>query len=57
MEGFKTALLEILKQQVEQGKNYEQMLEKLEELFVEQKRKMLTSNKNKNLGVFHRRLS
>ena len=52
MEDFKTTLLEILKQQAEQWKNYEQRLEKLKELFVEQQEKMFTSNKNKDLGVF-----
>ena len=44
MEDFKTALLEILKQ-LEQWKKYK-------ELFVEQQQKILTSNKNKDLGIF-----
>ena len=48
MEDFKTTLLEILKQQTEHWKNYGQRLEKLEELFVEQQWKMLTSNKHEN---------
>ena len=52
MEDFKTTLREILKQQAEQWKNYERRLEKLKELIVEQQWKMLTSNKNKDLGVF-----
>ena len=49
MEDFKTALLEILKQE-ELSKKYEQRLEKIE-LFVEQL-KMLTRNKNEDSGVF-----
>ena len=54
---FKTALLEILKEQEEKRKKkkkkkYEQSLEKFEELFVEQQRKMLASNKNGDLGIF-----
>ena len=36
MEDFKTALLEMLKQQDEQWKHYEQRLEEFKELFVEQ---------------------
>ena len=51
MEDFKTALLEILKQD-EQWTHYEQRLENFEELFAEQQGKMLTSQKNKVLGVF-----
>ena len=41
MKNFKTTLLEILKQQAKQWKNYEQRFENLKELFVEQ-RKILT---------------
>ena len=52
MEDVKSTLLEILKQQAEQWKNYEQRLEKLKELFVEQQREMLTSNKNEDLDIF-----
>ena len=33
-------------------KKSEQKLEKLEELFVEQRQKMLTSNKNEDSGIF-----
>ena len=56
MEDFKAAILDILKQ-VEQWKNYDQGLEKFEELFVEQQRKMLTINKNEDKCLFHWTLS
>ena len=52
MVDFKIALLEILKQEVEQWENYEQRLERFEELLVKQQWKMLTSNKNEDSGVF-----
>ena len=55
MEDFKTISLEILKQEEEeQGKKYEKKksIENFEELFVEQQRKMLTSHKNEDSGVF-----
>ena len=53
MEDFKIALLEILKQG-KQWNKYKQRLKKFEELFVEQQRKILTSNKNEDSGVFNR---
>ena len=52
IENFKTALFEILKQQEEQQRHYEQRLEEYEELFVELQRKMLTSYKNEDSGIF-----